>query len=194
MEQAPGEQGRSGGASAQVQRSGIRPALGLEELLEHLVAQQLLTPDQAKQVETRATTLRSAVLKDRVGSVRSQAASRYDVSPAELVAAALFKAPDGRMIGEDKVAEALGRASGTPYLKLDPLRINNELVAKTLSRPFARRHVVIPVSRDREGIVLAVSDPFDSALREQLSQTIDAPLRTVVSANSPGSRPNRSRD
>jgi general secretion pathway protein E len=182
VENDPAAQNPAGGGPAPVQRSGIRPALGLEELLEHLVTQRLLTPDQAKQVETRATTLRSAVLKDRVGSVRSQAASRYDVSPAELVAAALLKASDGRTIGEDKVAEALGRASNTPYLKIDPLKINNDLVAKTLSRPFARRHVVIPVSRDREGIVLAVADPFDTALRESLAQSIDAPIRMVVSA------------
>ena len=40
----------------------------------------------AAEVASRATTLKSRVLKDRVGSVRSQAASRYDVTPAELVA------------------------------------------------------------------------------------------------------------
>jgi general secretion pathway protein E len=151
-------------------------------MLEHLGAQGLLTPDQAKQVETRATTLKSAVLKDRVGSVRSQAASRYDVSPAEVVAAARIKSQDGRLIGEDKVAEALAKAANTPYLKIDPLKIDNDLVAKSLSRPFARRHVVIPVGRDSEGLVLAVADPFDTALRESLSQTIDSPIRVVVSA------------
>ena len=41
----------------------------------------------------RATTLKSAVLKERVGSVRSQAATRYDASPAEIVAAASLPHP-----------------------------------------------------------------------------------------------------
>ncbi|MGH0032339.1 MAG: GspE/PulE family protein [Myxococcota bacterium] len=184
MENDPTAEKAAGAAPAKIQRSGIRPALGLEELLEHLVGQELLAPEQARKIEARSTTLRSAVLKDRVGSVRSQAASRYDVSPAELVTAANLKAPDGRMIGEDKIAEALGKASGSPYLKIDSLKIDNDLVAKTLSRPFARRHVVIPVGRDKDGIVLAIADPFDTALREQLTQTIDAPIRTVVSAKS----------
>ena len=80
----------SGGA---VQRAAMRPALGLEELLELLVQHRLLEESQAREVASRATTLRSSVLKERVGSVRSQAAARYDVSPAELVAAAHFPEP-----------------------------------------------------------------------------------------------------
>ena len=171
-----------GVASERIQRSGIRPALGLEEMLEQLVAEKLLTPDQWHQIEARATTLKSAVLKSRVGSVRSQAAARYDVTPAEIVAAAGLRREKGGPIDEDAVAQAIAHASDTPYLKLDPLKIDNDLVAKTLSRPYARRHVVIPVGRDEHGLLLAISDPFDTTLRESLAQTIQQPVRAVVSS------------
>jgi general secretion pathway protein E len=162
----------------------MRPALGLEELLELLVRHRLLAEGQAHEVSSRATTLRSSVLKERVGSVRSQAATRYDVSPAELVAAARFPDPDPKLgrIDENSVAKALAAASGVPYVKIDPLAIDNDLVAKTLSRPFARRHVVVPIARERDAIAIAVTDPFDTALRDSLEQLIQAPLRYVVSA------------
>ena len=42
-----------------VQRIGMRAALGLEELLDTLVRQQLLDESQAREVEARATTLRT---------------------------------------------------------------------------------------------------------------------------------------
>ena len=176
--------GGSGPSPGAVQRAGLRAALGLDETLEHLVEQQLLSPEQAHQIESRATTLRSTVLKERVGSVRSQAAARYPVSPAEIVTAARFPraGKGGGRIDEDAVAQALARASGVPHLKIDPLKIDNDLVAKTLSRPFARRHVVIPVAHDSDGIVLAVADPFDTTLRESLEGLIHEPLRTVVAA------------
>jgi general secretion pathway protein E len=155
-------------------------------MLELLVGQGLLQEDQAREVEARATTLRSAVLKERVGSVRSQAAARYDVTPAEIVVAARLPHPkrSHHRIDEDAVAEALARAANGRYMKIDPLKMDNDLVAKTLSRPFARRHVVIPVGRDADGLVLAVADPFDSTLRESLESLIHEPLRTVVSAKS----------
>src|SRR5260370_30843861 len=96
-----------------VQRAAMRPALGLDELLERLGQHRLLEESQAREVAARATTLRSSVLKDRVGSVRSQAAARYDVSPAELVAAAGFPNPDPKQgkIDENSVAKVLAAAA-----------------------------------------------------------------------------------
>src|SRR5262245_10228430 len=171
-------------AGSAVVRPAMRPALGLEELLELLVQHQVLSEGQAREVAGRATTLRSSVLKERVGSVRSQAAARYDVSPAEIVAAARFPDPDPKQgkIDENSIAKVLAAAAGAPYLKIDPLSVDNDLVAKTLSRPFAHRHVVIPIAREKDAIVLAVTDPFDTALRDSLEQLIQAPLRYVVSA------------
>ncbi|HEX5068248.1 MAG TPA: GspE/PulE family protein [Myxococcota bacterium] len=167
-----------------IQHLGLRPALTLEELLEHLVAQGVLQPEQAKSVQARATTLKSAVLKDRVGSVRSQAATRYDASPAEIVAAANLPHPkeSARRVDEDVIARALAAASGRPHLKIDPLKVDSQLVAKTLSRPFARRHVVVAVGRDAEGLLFAVADPFDTTIREQIESLVQEPLRTVVAA------------
>ena len=162
----------------------LRPPLGLLDLLGILTTHELLSADQAKDIEVRSATLRSRVLRDRIGSVRSPAAARYDVSPAEIVAAAGAphpKWPD-RAIDEDLIAEALAGAASLPYLKIDPLQLDNELISKTLSRPFARRHVVVPVGKRGETVTLAVADPMDSGLRENLRQAVSAPIEYVVSS------------
>ncbi|MDX1648417.1 MAG: GspE/PulE family protein [Myxococcota bacterium] len=161
-----------------------RALLSLAELLELLVRAGRLDPERARDVAARETTLTSQVLKDRVGSVRSQAAARYEVSPAEIVAAA--RVPDaereGRSLDEHAVAECLAAAADLPYLKIDPLKIDAELVTRTLSRPFARRHAVIAVARDAGGLTLALTDPFDGALRDSLESLIREPVRYVVAA------------
>ena len=181
---SPESSGPAGSDHSRVERPEPRPPLGLEGLLEILQRQELLTGQQAKDIEGRATTLRSRVLKDRVGSVRSQAASRYDVTPVELVAAAGLPHPKQAhgKLDEDALAEALARESGVPYLKIDPLRIDNDLVIKTLSRPFARHHVVIPVAREGETLCLAITDPLDSTLRDALENLLQAPITYVVTA------------
>ncbi|MBW2269712.1 MAG: type II/IV secretion system protein [Deltaproteobacteria bacterium] len=165
-------------------RHGLRPALSLEELLEILVRRELATPDAARDVLARATTLRSRLVKDRVGSVRSQAAARYVVTPAEIVTTAALPHPGLKrgLIQEDTIAELLAEEAGLPYHKIDPLQVDNDLVAKTLSRPFARHHVVIPIRRDADGLCLTSVDPFDGALRETLENLIPEPLHYVVSA------------
>ena len=169
-----------------VQRADLRPALTLEELLDLLLKREILDREQSQEVSARATTLRSRVLKEQVGSVRSQAAARYDVTPAELVVAARLPHPERShsLIDEDTIARALADASGVPFHKIDPLQVDNDLVAKTLSRPFARHHVVIPIRRDADGLCITLIDPFDGALRETLENLIAEPLHYVVSAKS----------
>ena len=169
-----------------VQRADLRPALTLEELLDLLSKREILQHEQSQEVTSRATTLRSRVLKEQVGSVRSQAAARYDVTPAELVVAARLPHPERShsLIDEDTVARVLAEASGVPFHKIDPLKVDNDLVSKTLSRPFARHHVVIPIRRDADGLCITLIDPFDGALRETLENLIPEPLHYVVSAKS----------
>ncbi len=86
-----------------------RPPLSLVELLEMLRRDGVLNDQQSRDVEARTTTLRSRVLKERVGSVRSQAAARYEVCPAEIVAAASLPHPQRqhRRLDEDVIAEVL---------------------------------------------------------------------------------------
>ena len=161
-----------------------RSPLTLDELLEFLACAELLSRETAKQIAARAVTLRSQVLKTRVGSVRSQAAARYEVTPAEIIVAAEVPNPKrgGRKLDENAVAECIAAEASLPYLKIDPLRIDNELVTKTLSRPFARRHAVIPVGDGDGGMRVAITDPFDSALRDSLENLIQRPLEYVVSS------------
>ncbi len=173
-------------SDAKIQRPEARLPLALGELLELLTRHELLSEAQARDIDARATTLKSRVLKDRVGSVRSQAAARYDVTPAEIVAAAALPHPGNphRKLDEDAVAQLLAKVSGVPYLKIDPLRVNSDLVVKALSRPFARRHVVLAVDQQGEEIQLAITDPFDTTLRESLENLIQRPLRYAVAAKS----------
>ena len=162
---------------------GLRPPISLEELLEGLVEADRVGPDQAADVAARARTLHSQVLKERVGSVRSQAAARYDVSPMEVVAAArlLDRQNKGKKLTEDAIAEHLAGLAGLGHQKIDPLKVDAKLVTKTLSRPFARRHAVVPVAQTEKGLRLAIIDPFDSVLRDTLAQQLRVPLELVVS-------------
>ncbi len=161
-----------------------RPPLQLAELCEILVRAKLCTAAQAKDVESRETTLKSRVLKERVGSVRSQAAAKYDVSAAEIITAASLPhaQKEHRRIDEDAIAQAIAAAANLRYTKIDPLKLDNQLISKTFSRPFVRRHVVIPLGVDKDGIILAVSDPFDTTLRETLQDVVRKPFVYAVAS------------
>jgi general secretion pathway protein E len=116
--------------------------------------------------------------------VRSQAAARYDASPAEVIAAAGLPHPKHthRKLDEDTIAECIAKAAGLPYQKIDPLKLDGDLITKTFSRPFVKRNIAIPLKADANSITLAIADPFDSALRETLREASRKPLAFVIAS------------
>ncbi len=150
-------------------------------VLEALVAQGLLTAQQAQEVLARETAARARVLKAKGGG---KEAARYDVSPVEIVAAFQIPMADGRgVLDEDRVTEAAARASGITYRKIDALKLDMALASRTVSKPFAHKHVLLPLERAANGrLVVAVANPFDRELFENLHRLTGQPVEPVLAA------------
>ncbi|RKH13755.1 type II/IV secretion system protein [Corallococcus sp. CA053C] len=151
-------------------------------LLEAMVAQRLLTPQQAQEVLAREPAARARVLKQQGGAGKD--AVRYDVSPVEVIAAFQIPAPGGRgVLDEDRVTEAAARAAGLEYRKLDPLKMDMALATRTVSRPYAQKHVLLPLERTEQGrLRVAVANPFDRELFESFHRLTGEPVEPVLSA------------
>jgi general secretion pathway protein E len=135
----------------------------------------LLTPEQRHDIETRETSLRARIARERGGD------RPYEVSPVELVAALGLQAA-GRPLDEDAVSDVVAREAGLPHRKIDPLKLDMQLITRTLSRPYAERHGALPLEWQDGKLVVAVWNPFDRELFESLHQLANAPLVTVLSS------------
>ncbi|WP_163996926.1 GspE/PulE family protein [Pyxidicoccus caerfyrddinensis] len=168
--------------------SGI-PSRGRDDfttlfVLEALVAQGLLSPQQAQEVLAREPAARARVLKAQGGNGKE--AARYDVSPVEVVA--IFQVPlaNGRgVMDEDRVTEVAARAAGITYRKIDPLKLDMAMATRTVSRPYAQKHVLLPLERTEQGrLMVAVANPFDRELFENLQRLTGMPVEPVLCAKS----------
>ena len=59
-----------------------------------------------------------------------------------------------------QIAKSLAQASGLPYVKLNPLDLDLDVVTKGLSAPFARKHGMVAISKTDTTITVAVHNPF----------------------------------
>jgi general secretion pathway protein E len=149
-------------------------------LLDALVREQLLTPQQAQDIGAREAQARARVLK-QAGQ------ERHSASPVEIVAA--FQVPHptrpGDVLDQDRITEVAARAAGMPYRKIDPLKLDMNLAAKTVSRPFALKHCILPLEgggAPGTPLVVAVANPFDTELFENLQRLTNTPITPVLSA------------
>ncbi len=151
-------------------------------VLEALVSQRVLTVEQGKNILAREQAARARVLKNQ--GVTGKDAERYEVSPVEIVAAFQVPLADGRgVLDEDRVTELVAHTAGIPYKKIDPLKLDMTLATRTVSRPFAQKHVLLPLERAQDGrLLVAVANPFDKELFESLHVLTGMAIEPVLSS------------
>jgi general secretion pathway protein E len=108
------------------------------------------------------------------------------LSPVEVLASFQLQVPDGegKELLEDRIIGVLAKELGMEQVKIDPTKLNMELVTQTISRAFARRHRMVPIGQDNDFLIVAVDDPFDYEGLELLKQATKKPIKLVLTTSS----------
>jgi general secretion pathway protein E len=156
----------------------------LEFVAEVLAKQGLISDDERRTAFAREGPQRARILREQAVRSGGRGLKRAELSPVELIAS--FKFPDARrdseLVDEDKATQAVAQAVGIPYRKIDPLKLDAQLITRTLSRPFARKHAVLPLEKKNGALVVATANPFDRELFESLRGLTGQEVQLVLSA------------
>ena len=152
-------------------------------VLRALVSEGLLSPEQAHEIAAKEGAARARVLKQLSGGGKEEA--RYEVSPVEVVAAFQIALPDGRglTLDQDRISQSVSKFAAVGYRKIDPLKLDMALATRTVSKPYAQKHVLLPLERIDPGrLVVAVANPFDRELFENLHRLCGLTIEPVLCA------------
>ena len=89
-----------------------------------------------------------------------------------------------RSVDEEVIYQALSRDWGLPYKKIDPLKLDLNLVTTTIPRSFAMKHLLMPVSIDDGYLTVSTSNPFNFEAFEDVARASQMKVKTVVSTKS----------
>ena len=154
-------------------------------LLNLLHTQGLISPKQEQDVMRQERVLREKTLRRRVDDVRSRQGAVATASPVEIVEAAALTGLDGRPLNEDRLMEIFAGEVGMRFVRIDPLKLNERLITSTMSRPFAKRHVCVPIAKLESGrVVVAVDNPFELDLQEALRGLLPGGFELVLASRS----------
>ncbi len=168
-----------------MQRAAPENGLSLEYVLQTLVEQELLRDTDARDVEVRGAVQRSRILKERRDNARNwRRDGQNTVHPVEIVLSFGFDTPNGKPLTEDMIFKAIAERAGLAFEKLDPVKLDPDLVTRTVSKPFAQRHAIIPIAREDESLVVATADPFDRGGLEHFGVAAGKAFRVVVASRS----------
>jgi general secretion pathway protein E len=142
------------GAPPQRKTAGA-PAAASEtpDLLALLVGRGLLTPEQAERVR-RATRVNSLSVEQSIAQLG--------------------------FANEIQIAQALAAESGLPYVKINPLDLDLDVVTKGIAGPFARKHGLVAISKTDTTITVAVHDPFAEFPTDDIKRVTGLEVERVV--------------
>ena len=159
--------------------SSSRDLLAREGLLTDDAQRTAFARENVQRARLAARTSRRAAAAARSAAASSRRSRSSPRSPS----------PDARResetVDEDKATQAVAEAVGIPYRKIDPLKLDAQLITRTLSRPFARKHGGAPA---RAAATARSSSPRRTRSTASCSRTCAASPAPRSSRSSPRPR------
>ena len=80
------------------------------------------------------------------------------------------------------LARLIAEDAHLPFFKIDPLKLDVEMIESKISRPFARRHKMVPVAIRDGKLVVSVVNPYDHVAIDSYRPMAKQEIELVVSA------------
>ncbi|KWT78281.1 GspE/PulE family protein [Candidatus Magnetominusculus xianensis] len=159
--------------------------LTVETVASFLLKRRLITQERYTDIVARGEELILRLQQlNEAGGAKNSSQGIGVITPAEAIAALELEIPGakGKLLNEDTITEVIATETGIPYKKLDPIKLALDVVTGHIPRPFALRHMIVPVENTAGVITLAVIDPYDMEAVESLKHAKNLKTRLVLSS------------
>lgn len=166
--------------------NNIQNRLSAKNVCQVLLKKSLITLDQAKEILEKKEILKARLEKQRTSR---QTAGSGTVSPVNIIdiISSLnleFAGAKSKILTEELIFQFLADAWGIAFKKIDPLKLDLNLVTTTIPRSFAMKHLVLPVAIKDGYLTVATPNPFNVEVMEDIARASQLKIRVVVSPKS----------
>ena len=136
--------------------------------------------------ERQRADLESVDRQFRAQARATKARTEEEASPFKTLAALNLTdaSGNGTKIDDFLLARLIAEDAHLSFCKIDPLKLDVEMIESKISRPFARKHKMIPVAIRDGKVVVAMVNPFDHAAIDSYRPMAKQEIEIVVSAES----------
>lgn len=106
-------------------------------------------------------------------------------SPAQIITSFNLEIPaTQKKLTEDAVTELVAQASGMEYIKIDPLKLELDVVTDQIPRAFALKNLVVPIDAKEGLVTIAVADPYNVRPIEDLQHALGIKIKRILASRS----------
>ena len=170
-----------------MQQAAANVKLSPKFICQSLISARLITADQARDLLRREKQIKEVIVAKAGGKSLTPADRRKAlnaVSFLDVVIQAGLERQDkpGTQVDEDLIYRILAQAWGMEYKKIDPLKLELNLVTGTISKSFALKHLLLPLKMEEGKLVVATPDPFNLDAICDVEQVAKLKVKPIVSS------------
>ncbi len=158
----------------------------LEYIVNILQKEGLIGDEEKTALFLQEDRIRARLYKKLKGSKRNQKNHiSLEISPLEIVEEMGLETKNkSGKIDQARVLRLVSKNLGIPFVEIDPLKLDPELVTSIISEPFALKHSILPLGVKNGTLTLASSNPFIDELVENLEKITGFKVNVVLATKS----------
>ncbi|PIE32968.1 type II secretion system protein E [candidate division KSB3 bacterium] len=152
----------------------------------------LLTEEQVQEIivqgDKHRRLLQAKLLKDSKNGTNQQSSKNptvENITIIDIISSMHLRLPTGEhdVLTEDLIMKTLATYWKLPFMRLDPLKLNLEIVTSKISEPFAIKHLIVPINVDEERdlLTIAVVNPWDIEALDTVRKVSGLKVKPVIS-------------
>lgn len=155
-------------------------------ILTILLDAGLLTKEQAEAILIKEEVYRGRLRAAKPGGAKRVKHQQPDITLVEIIDSLKLSLPGNgnKLLTEEVIMEEAAKSINLSYLKIDPLKLDSDVVTKQVSRMYAMKHNIVPVALSGNTLTIATSDPFELEGIEGIRHTTGYDIEVVVSTPS----------
>jgi general secretion pathway protein E len=155
-------------------------------ILGILTSSGLLSDSQVKEISSKEHIQHAKLLKSKGKSMKRRKVIQADISFIDIIDSLKLKAPGDNKsyITEEIILKQLAKHLGIPFVKIDPLKLDSDIVTGNVSRPYAIKHQIVPIKLSDNTLTLATSNPFEHEAIDGIKQLKGCNVEIVISSKS----------
>ena len=159
-------------------KSDLNNPLSDEHVCRTLVQVSLISQAQAQEILKKREPLKQKLAKQLA------AKDAGTISIIDVIDSLNIKRPDNPSLplDEEHIYKMLAQVWQVPYKKIDPLKLDLNIVTSIVPHSFARRHLVLPLAINNGCLTVATPNPFNTELLEDIARASNLEVKAVVSS------------
>ncbi len=154
-----------------------------------LLTAKLISKDQALDILKKEAMVKQILFKKNIQNKKNQVSIEKTANLISFIDVLLYlkiqRADQPiKSLDEDLIYKTLAAAWKVPYKKIDPLKLELNLVTGTISKSFAKKHLLLPLFIEEGKLIVATSDPFNFEAIKDVEMVSKLKVKPVVSAKS----------